>query len=60
MKFTAAVALASACVVVWCAVGAARKGVGSRERPRPSFVPYIDTYPPLMNMGGNTWTAARQ
>jgi len=42
MKFTAAVALASACVVVWCAVGAARKGAGSRERPRPSFVPFID------------------
>ena len=43
MKLMGAVALASACVVVWCTVEAARRGVGSLERPRPTFVPYIGT-----------------
>jgi len=53
-------AVAAGCVVVWCVAGAARstRGAGSRERPRPSFVPYIDTYPPLRNVGGNTWTSS--
>jgi len=42
-----------AAYVVWAA---ARVRAGARKRPRPTFVPYS----PLVNMGGNTWTAARQ
>ena len=50
-------AVAAGCVVVWCVAGAARKVTGSglraRSRPQPSFIPYIDTYPPSLRIVGD-------